>query len=357
MAALVVLFGTVLLGARSDSVAFAAPAGDEGGFELSECPELTDTISRLYSATLLRQPDDAGLNFWTDEWQTGNRDLLEIADHLTSSPEFRTRYGHLGDREFVELLYQNVLGRNGESEGVDHWTDRLESERRGAIALMFSESEEFVDLTGTSDPLAGYFGRPEPTDNPACRQPLTPELLIVSDSVIGALSNSNSGAIETVQPRLPGDWDILYDGADGTWEANGGARNRPTTAGPDLIRRYEDHLDGVVVLGLGYNDAATPGFLPAMDEMLEQTADAELVVLVTLREDGRYAEWYAAANVYMAEQADARPNVVIADWAAVSAEHPGSVKRDGIHLTQSGAYLMADLLVETILEHDGPPQD
>ncbi len=318
--------------------------------EVDDCPELTDTIVRLYSATFLRTPDDAGLGYWADEWRSGDIELPEISEFFTQSPEFQSLYGDVESREFVELLYENVLGRPGEREGVDYWTDRLATDSRGTITLLFSESPEYVERTGTALPLTGFFSWPDPAFDFGCRRPLTPELLILSDSVIGAMSESTSGAINTVGPRLVGEWDIVYDGQDGTWQTNGGARNRPTVAGPNLLRRYSEKLDGVVVLGLGYNDAATPGFEPAMDEMLNQTADSDLVVLVTLRESGRYGEYYGAANDYMFRQAAVRSNVVVADWAAVSMAHPESVKRDGIHLTTTGAFLMADLLVETILD-------
>jgi hypothetical protein len=103
-----------------------------------------DPVARLYRAFYLRHPDRSGLQYWIGQRASG-KGLFWIANFFASSAEFRTRYGSLSDRQFVELVYTNVLGRLGEQSGMDFWTAELASGRRtrGAVMVGFSESSEY----------------------------------------------------------------------------------------------------------------------------------------------------------------------------------------------------------------------
>lgn len=110
---------------------------------LPESVTFTDPVARLYTATYLRPADAAGLRYWVLERKDG-RTIRSVAEYFRRSGEFVARYGTLTDREFVELIYQNVLGRPGEDAGVEYWTDELESgaRGRGQVLLGFSEAPE-----------------------------------------------------------------------------------------------------------------------------------------------------------------------------------------------------------------------
>ncbi len=136
-----------------------APAEAVGGEVLLVCPEMTDSVVRLYSAYFLRGPDAEGIDFWTKSYSEGGWTLAEISEHFSVSTEFQALYGELSNLEFVNLIYQNILGRAGEAEGVNFWTGRLDQglEDRGAVMLKFSEGPEYVTKSGTVPPLAGYY--------------------------------------------------------------------------------------------------------------------------------------------------------------------------------------------------------
>ncbi len=84
----------------------------------SESPEFraasgsTVPLDRLYCAFFLRNPDAGGKSFWTSRYLVDELSLGAIAQQFTSVPEFSNLYGPLTDREFVELIYKNVLGRD-----------------------------------------------------------------------------------------------------------------------------------------------------------------------------------------------------------------------------------------------------
>lgn len=111
----------------------------------SEFQTATAPVVRLYFAYFQRVPDTAGLLFWLDRFRAG-ASLDEISDAFAQSDEFAGTYGSVGDSTFVELVYQNVLGRPADPAGRDFWVDRLgDGLPRGAVMTSFSESDEYRD--------------------------------------------------------------------------------------------------------------------------------------------------------------------------------------------------------------------
>jgi hypothetical protein len=101
-------------------------------------------VLRLYQAALGRTPDLAGLKFWTSDVDTSHASIGSVADTFASSPEFIHNFGSpLPDAAFIQALYQNVLGRAGDSSGVQFWQSVLTSGvSRGGVTLDFAESPE-----------------------------------------------------------------------------------------------------------------------------------------------------------------------------------------------------------------------
>jgi hypothetical protein len=103
-----------------------------------------DPVARLYSAYFLRIPDKGGLTYWITK-RRGGAKLETISSTFAGSSEFKRRYGTLANRAFVELVYQNVLGRPGDASGINYWTNQLNLKRktRGVVMIGFSESNEY----------------------------------------------------------------------------------------------------------------------------------------------------------------------------------------------------------------------
>jgi hypothetical protein len=106
-----------------------------------------DPSVRLYEAYFLRIPEVAGLKYWIGA-RRGGRSLPSVSDFFASSSEFKNRYGTLTDAQFVDLVYQNVLGRLPDSAGASFWTGQLSGKRRtrGGVMLGFSESPEYIRI-------------------------------------------------------------------------------------------------------------------------------------------------------------------------------------------------------------------
>jgi hypothetical protein len=102
------------------------------------------SVYRLYQAAFDRAPDKAGLGYWIHQADAG-MSLSEISSGFIDSNEFRQRYGdNLDNKNFLENLYLNVLGRTYDQAGFDYWMNELETgsmTREGTLAG-FSESNE-----------------------------------------------------------------------------------------------------------------------------------------------------------------------------------------------------------------------
>lgn len=101
---------------------------------------------RLYAAYFLRQPDYAGLMYWLGKMYPTSgtsSSLAQVSQAFAQSTEFVNRYGSLSNEGFVNLVYQNVLGRQPEALGHDYWIGQLNfGLSRGELMIGFSESTE-----------------------------------------------------------------------------------------------------------------------------------------------------------------------------------------------------------------------
>ncbi|MHA6644805.1 DUF4214 domain-containing protein [Mesorhizobium sp. A623] len=70
------------------------------------------------------------------------------------SPEFAQHYGSedsLSSTAFINLLYENVLGREPDADGFAYWTNKLDTGQtnHGDLLAFFSDSNE--NIAGTAD--------------------------------------------------------------------------------------------------------------------------------------------------------------------------------------------------------------
>ncbi|HEY1043902.1 MAG TPA: DUF4214 domain-containing protein [Telluria sp.] len=100
---------------------------------------------RLYQAAFDRTPDAFGVGFWIAMMDNGVT-LDAVARDFASSQEFKDLYSGASNAEVVAMLYENILDRAGDLEGISHWTGVLDrNEATVAEVLMgFSNSAEFI---------------------------------------------------------------------------------------------------------------------------------------------------------------------------------------------------------------------
>ena len=113
-------------------------------------------VLRLYFAFFKRSPDLGGANYWIKKRVNGTN-LNTIASNFAGSSEFQTKYGKLGNSEFVTQIYVNVFNRLPDPSGHAYWTTKLDTHHatRGEVMVGFSESNEYAGHEGVHGKSSG----------------------------------------------------------------------------------------------------------------------------------------------------------------------------------------------------------
>jgi len=118
--------------------------------------DVSGVVFRLYNAAFARLPDANGLENWINGNKSGGQTYASSALEFSKSQEFKNRYGsNVSDTQYINTLYNNVLGRTPDPGGLSHYQGLLASGKdRGSLLLDFSESPEnrqlFTKVTGLS---------------------------------------------------------------------------------------------------------------------------------------------------------------------------------------------------------------
>ena len=114
---------------------------------------------RLYRAGLGRAADTGGMAFWTTALTRGATET-QLGNALVYSAEFRSRYGNLGDRAFLDHLYRAVLGKSPDAANRAIWMQRLRSGMtRGAVLAVFASRPAFTSRIAADTQIAQlWFG-------------------------------------------------------------------------------------------------------------------------------------------------------------------------------------------------------
>lgn len=118
---------------------------DDAKFELKNDP-ITHDINLIYHAALERSPDAQGFRAWSLA-QANGLSLLDLIDAFLASQEYFNRHGSAqSSHDYIEGLYQNILGRDPDAPGLTSWGLALDS---GQI----SRSEVFVSILKSQEAL------------------------------------------------------------------------------------------------------------------------------------------------------------------------------------------------------------
>ena len=104
-----------------------------------------DFVARLYEYILQRRPDGDGLNAWTDVLKSGREQGAKVAQGFIESPEFQSR--KMDDTTYLTILYKTFLNRDPDAAGLKAWQAVLDSGlSRMHVFRGFAESKEFTEI-------------------------------------------------------------------------------------------------------------------------------------------------------------------------------------------------------------------
>lgn len=104
-------------------------------------------VSRLYTQALGRDYDVAGLNDWCNRIVNGTWSVTDVSTTgFFHSKEFENK--NLSNEEYVKVLYRTFLGREYDQAGLDDWVGQLNSgaKSRDDVLRGFSYSREFSNI-------------------------------------------------------------------------------------------------------------------------------------------------------------------------------------------------------------------
>ncbi|MQA36937.1 DUF4214 domain-containing protein [Rugamonas aquatica] len=116
--------------------------GDAVAFDIGDHNSAGEAY-RLYQAAFNRVPDQEGLGFWIRALDSGFA-FYAVAQNFLISSEFAKTYGsNLSDKQFVDLLYHNILHRDPDAGGEAYYLNALSlGESRAVVLGSISESPE-----------------------------------------------------------------------------------------------------------------------------------------------------------------------------------------------------------------------
>lgn len=90
-------------------------------------------IMELYTAYFNRAADKDGVDYWAKEMDTKGWTLDDVANSFAQQKEYTALYAGKTNAEIVELVYNNVLNRDADTEGAAYWLAELDS---GAVTVL-----------------------------------------------------------------------------------------------------------------------------------------------------------------------------------------------------------------------------
>ena len=102
-----------------------------------------DFVEHLYESLLGRAGDDAGIASWVNLLNGGVTQDTVTAGFLGSA-EFGAQHGNLGsDVDFIQTIYQGALGRSADADGLQTWLNLLaQGGNRAQVASDIAQSQE-----------------------------------------------------------------------------------------------------------------------------------------------------------------------------------------------------------------------
>ncbi|MBS6465794.1 MAG: DUF4214 domain-containing protein [Clostridium sp.] len=102
-------------------------------------------VARIYTKALGRNPEAAGLKYWTGEINARRRTPVQVAEEFFFAPEFTNK--KLNNTEYVKVLYRTFMGREYDQGGLNYWVGRLnKGESRKVILESFAGCQEFKNI-------------------------------------------------------------------------------------------------------------------------------------------------------------------------------------------------------------------
>ena len=106
--------------------------------------QINSFVRRCYSLILGRDPDQGGLDNWSNQLASGSANASQIISDFLGSQEFAA-YNHNAS-DTVDILYNTMLNRPADQGGKDHWVEVMDGSGSNSVINGFCGSQEFLGI-------------------------------------------------------------------------------------------------------------------------------------------------------------------------------------------------------------------
>ncbi|MCG9480114.1 MAG: DUF4214 domain-containing protein [Actinomycetia bacterium] len=104
-------------------------------------------VKFLYDNILNREGDREGLSCWLKQLESGNFSTSRTVAHFIFSSENQNLIEDMGNEEFINYLYTSILARTPDSEGYRNWLQHIsQGMSKREILEAFLDSREWIDI-------------------------------------------------------------------------------------------------------------------------------------------------------------------------------------------------------------------
>ncbi len=103
-------------------------------------------VLRLYRAFFRRDAELGGANYWLSLSAAGAT-IDQISYQFAASEEFGNTYGDVNNRDYLAILYSNILDREPDGDGFNYWLGLMDSGElnRGGVVRWIAANDEFIN--------------------------------------------------------------------------------------------------------------------------------------------------------------------------------------------------------------------
>jgi hypothetical protein len=164
-------------------------------------------VQQMYIAYYGRPGDPAGVEYWAGQLASSGGDLSAIIDAFGNSAEYTQRFGSLSSEELVNNIYQQLFGRDADAAGLAFYVESLDSGERSlaSIALDIAAgvppgSDDEVIVSNKLEVASLFTYAVEELKAPYGLEQVDPARNLLSG--VGAAENSLNTALDAVFPLV-----------------------------------------------------------------------------------------------------------------------------------------------------------
>ena len=118
---------------------------DSRSLKAASLSTIQDSVAYLYNVILDRQPDEGGLQYWTNEIQSGRQTFSAVMKAFIFSPEFHNIASGKSDSDFLIYAYHKCFNREPDTGGFNWWLGQIQASQytHESAFFQFTQSPEF----------------------------------------------------------------------------------------------------------------------------------------------------------------------------------------------------------------------